>query len=50
MMYLLSKAYLPLINLGLPNIICITADFFLGLSGYLILALALGLDLKSLFL
>ena len=41
MMYLLSKAYLPLINLGLPNIICITADFFLGLSGYLILALAL---------
>lgn len=48
MMYLLSKAYSPLKNLGLPNIICITADLLLGLSGYLILALTLGLDLKSL--
>lgn len=48
MMYLLSETYLPLKNLGLPNIICIAADLLLGLSGYLILALVLGLDLKNL--
>jgi stage V sporulation protein B len=47
MMYLMSEAYLPLKTLGLPNIICIATDLLLGLSGYLILALSLGIDLKS---
>lgn len=47
MMYILSKTYLPLKALELPNTICIGAALFLGFSGYLILALVLGLDLKS---
>lgn len=46
MIFILSKTYMPLKVLGLPNIICIATDFLLGFSGYLILALALGLKLK----
>lgn len=48
MMYIMSEVYLPLKTLEFPNIICIMADLILGLSGYILLALALGIDLKNL--
>lgn len=48
MTYIMSEVYLPLKTLELPNIICIIADLIFGLSGYLLLALALGIDLKNL--
>jgi O-antigen/teichoic acid export membrane protein len=47
MAYIMSKAFLPLVNLDFPKIICIGADLILGISGYLILALALGIDLRG---
>ncbi|NLZ53557.1 MAG: oligosaccharide flippase family protein [Thermoanaerobacteraceae bacterium] len=48
MTYIMSQVYLPLVALDFPNIICIAADLILGLSGYSILALALGINLRSL--
>jgi len=48
MIYIMSKVYLPLVTLDFPRIICIAADSILGLSGYIILALALGINLKGL--
>jgi len=48
MTYIMTQVYMPLVILELPNIICIIADLLFGLSGYLILALALGIDLKKL--
>ncbi len=48
MAYIMGEVYLPLVTLELPKIICIIADLFFGLSGYLILAMALGINLNSL--
>lgn len=47
MIYILTNTYKPLESLDLPEILCIGADILLGLSAYIILALAMGLDIKS---
>jgi len=47
MAYIMGEVFLPLVNLDFPRLLCIVAALILGLSGYLILALALGIDLKS---
>jgi len=47
MAYIMGEVFLPLVNLDFPKLLCIVAALILGLSGYLILALALGIDLKS---
>jgi len=48
MIYIMNEIFLPLVRLDIPRIICIVAALIFGLSGYMALALALGIDLKSL--
>lgn len=47
MAFILKHTYLPLKTLGLPEIVCIGADFLLGATGFLVLAMAMGMSLKS---
>lgn len=50
MVYILNRTYSPLMALRLPNLLCIMASLLLGLGGYLLLALALGINLRNLTL
>ncbi|HHW03256.1 MAG TPA: oligosaccharide flippase family protein [Thermoanaerobacterales bacterium] len=47
MAIILKYTYLPLKNLGLPEIICIGADSLLGATGFILMAMVMGFDLKS---
>lgn len=46
MSFVLKYAYPPLKNLGMPEFVCIGADFLLGISGYIVVAMALGTDMR----
>jgi len=45
MTFILKYTYLPLKALGLPEIICIGADFLLAATGFLVLSMALGMNI-----
>lgn len=47
MAFILNHTYLPLKSLGMSDIVCIGADFLLGATGFLALAMALGMNIKN---